>query len=863
MLKRLLLLLFLSITGMLWADNFFFLEKGWRHIDSSHFTLYFPKKFSNHAQDIITTAEEVHTNLVKYFPLISHKKTMIILNDTSDLPNGSAQVSGLKKIILYFQEPDSLSSLNSYKNWFKMLLFHEYTHILQLDQANLFYRIFLFSPNNLMPIWMIEGLAVYDESKYTGFGRGNSAYVDMIFRSDFLNRTYPNLSQLTTFPTRWPEGNIPYLYGYKFYEYLDSKYGEKKIKEMGYKNNYILPLFWHTLGMKIFNKSFTKLYAEFIKHLNKEYSIQVQSIASNNFTLFDSLVKHSYTKKYLFKHKDFLYYYSKTPNNTGEIIQYNIKTKKKKILVHNLLTSGLIILNNRLYFTKLKKYNQGLYFYDLYSYNLSNHSIRRLTRKKRIFAPFSDGKNLYYISHESGTNTKIYEYKKGKDSLKLQLPSNLKILEAQKIGNDFFCIIKKSKSYYDIYKITDTSITNLTQNKGIETGLFLSEDKTKLLFSADYDSVYNFYELDTKNFTIKKLSHFLTSGFYPIQSNNFIYFIHYNHNGFGISKMLYRPTPKLFSKLTPEPLSFPVKNRNPKMISSMKKYNFFKPFFSSTLLLPYLKLTSQPALLYGLTLYNTDLFNTFDLYTSAFIHSGIGLGFDINPQYRGLFFDFSFESYFLASNFYIPQANLTFYFIRNNNFTLYYHVHLDNDNPIVKQLLFQAHDYMTAYSLFNTKKAVQNEKGFIFSLNHLYDFAVSKRKPILYLDLYYPLYKHLILENNYYYDLALNNSVISLKIGFPLFYFDSGYNQWPLFLRSAGLKLLAQYEYNSFYRETKKYLGFQTSLQTILGYNVPLTLKETTYLNLATLDIEYDWDFSYFFQFNQPGARKSRRETLK
>ena len=811
MFKRLFLVLFFSTLGFLEADNFFFLEKGWRQIDSSHFTLYFPKKFSTYAQNIITTAEEVHTNLVKYFPLISHKKTMIILNDTSDLPNGSAQVFSFKKIILYFQEPDSLSSLSSYKNWFKMLLFHEYTHILQLDQANLFYRILASSPNYLMPIWMIEGLAVYDESKYTGFGRGNSAYVDMIFRSDFLNRTYPNLSQLTTFPTRWSGGNIPYLYGYKFYEYLDSKYGEEKIKELGYKNNYIFPLFWHKLGMVTFDKSFTKLYADFIKHLNKEYSTQVQSLSSNNFTIFDSLIEHSYTKKYLYKHKNFLYYYSKNPDNTGEIIQYNIKTKKKKILVHNLLSSGLTVLKNTLYFTKLNKYHQGLYFYDLYSYNLSNHRIHRLTYKKRVFAPFSDREKVYYISRESGTNTKIYEYKKGKDSLKLKLPSNLKILEAQKMGKDFFCIIKKANAYYDIYKITDTSITNLTENKGIETGLSLSEDKTKLLFSADYNSVYNFYELDTKNFTIKKLSHFLTSGFYPIQSSNVIYFSHYNQNGFGISKMLYQTNTHIFSKLTHRNLASPEKNINSKIVPHIKKYKFFKPFFSSTLLLPYFNigLTSQPVLIYGLTLYNTDLFNTFDLYTSAFIYPGIGPGFDITPQYRGLFFDFSLESYFLDSNFYLPNTDFTLYFFRNNNFTLYYHLHLDNSNPLGEPLVFQVHDYITVFSLFNTPKAVQNEKGFIFSLDYLSEFAITKTKPILYLDLYYPLYKHLILENNYYYDLALDNYALSLKLGFPLFYFDSGYNQWPIFLRAAGMKLLGQYESESMYQEEKNTLAFK------------------------------------------------------
>ncbi|CAK9249670.1 unnamed protein product [Sphagnum jensenii] len=74
-------------------------------------------------------------------------------------------------------------------------------------------------PNSLWPTWMLEGLAVYDETKYTTAGRGRSPYYDMIFRTaaeagvldtskfitlDMLNSSYP----------WYPYGENVYAFGY-------------------------------------------------------------------------------------------------------------------------------------------------------------------------------------------------------------------------------------------------------------------------------------------------------------------------------------------------------------------------------------------------------------------------------------------------------------------------------------------------------------------------------------------------------------------------------------------------------------------------------------------------------------------------
>ncbi len=71
----------------------------------------------------------------------------------------------------------------------------------------LFGRIYF--PNALNPIWMIEGLAVYEETEQTSGGRGRSPGFDMIIRMAVLENRFPNMGQATVYPDFWPGADVP------------------------------------------------------------------------------------------------------------------------------------------------------------------------------------------------------------------------------------------------------------------------------------------------------------------------------------------------------------------------------------------------------------------------------------------------------------------------------------------------------------------------------------------------------------------------------------------------------------------------------------------------------------------------------
>ena len=100
--KIIIFMLFLLFPHtLLQANNIYFLNKEWKEIQSPHFVLVYPKKFQKYTHSIIRTAEKIHSSLYQLFPLISKKKTYIILTDHTDMANGMATTLPLKKIILY------------------------------------------------------------------------------------------------------------------------------------------------------------------------------------------------------------------------------------------------------------------------------------------------------------------------------------------------------------------------------------------------------------------------------------------------------------------------------------------------------------------------------------------------------------------------------------------------------------------------------------------------------------------------------------------------------------------------------------------------------------------------------------------
>ena len=119
----------------------------------------------------------------------------------------------------------------------RLLLIHELTHIMQfgyLTGRGTGLKLGLVGENvaNVPPAWLVEGLAVWDESEFTAGGRRDDALTRGLVQSAVLAGTAPSLTDasLRTYGV-WPGSQTQYLFGVGFTSYLIRRHGFDAIKK--------------------------------------------------------------------------------------------------------------------------------------------------------------------------------------------------------------------------------------------------------------------------------------------------------------------------------------------------------------------------------------------------------------------------------------------------------------------------------------------------------------------------------------------------------------------------------------------------------------------------------------------------------
>lgn len=218
----------------------------WRTLQTPNFRLH-------HTREQVEFTRAFAAQLERYLPLLTRDLAWrpptpidIVVNDRSDLANGIAQNFPANRMEVYPVPFDSESTLMDYYDWIEELAVHELTHIVANDGATGFYRtlrgIFgnAIRPNGLQPGWIIEGLAVFEESRLTSGGRGRSIVTEALLRTATLYKKldaedYLSLDRFNDGVFWWPAGHTRYLLGYAVQAALERKRTElKEIPKYGH-----------------------------------------------------------------------------------------------------------------------------------------------------------------------------------------------------------------------------------------------------------------------------------------------------------------------------------------------------------------------------------------------------------------------------------------------------------------------------------------------------------------------------------------------------------------------------------------------------------------------------------------------------
>lgn len=222
----------------------------WKTIETPHFSLIFDSRQQRVAQIYALKAEQAFAATAPTFG-VWPEKTVIYLDDSTDLANGSATPWPYPTINAYPVLPLSNEVVGSYGDWGLELLTHEYTHILNFTPANGVMKplrwVFgsIIAPNVLLPRWYSEGLAVEMETRYSKYGRLRSSGFLSIARAMAAEGKLrdEDIGRINESIPDFPGGNRPYLMGALIWDELTRKAGDKIIGELNTAYSRRIPFF--------------------------------------------------------------------------------------------------------------------------------------------------------------------------------------------------------------------------------------------------------------------------------------------------------------------------------------------------------------------------------------------------------------------------------------------------------------------------------------------------------------------------------------------------------------------------------------------------------------------------------------------
>lgn len=197
-------------TFALWPNKY-----EWQKITSPHFVVLVSKNHIEYGKRVSQKAEHAF-EILQQFSEKYPKKTYIIVDHTKNYTNGSATFFPYSIIQLQPNAPSTFESIGQYDDWLLELLLHEYTHILSFHNVRGLYTPLRWilgstiSPGYFMPVWYLEGLAVFNESYFTNGGRLRSSSYQALKRTlKRSNISYANEQETGTYPF----GGTPYIFG--------------------------------------------------------------------------------------------------------------------------------------------------------------------------------------------------------------------------------------------------------------------------------------------------------------------------------------------------------------------------------------------------------------------------------------------------------------------------------------------------------------------------------------------------------------------------------------------------------------------------------------------------------------------------
>jgi hypothetical protein len=467
--KILLLCMFISFKSYAFITDASLIQASpmdeWQTLETENFSINYKKEYFPYAQRTAFIAQKIHKKLIKKVQWTPKEKTQIVLLDSVDFVNGGATPLPQNTIVVYMNASNK-GELLDHTSWLELLLTHEYTHILHIDQvtgapktirnilgkgAGLFTVFTL--PQMFAPHWLSEGYAVYVESS-KGLGRSNNAVFESKMRQEVINglKTYSQVSYEGYNASRWPFGLV-YLYGAYFFKFIEETYGEKKLTH--YITNYnknLIPWKMDSRARRTFNKGAVELWAEYQQYLKTRFAPQIAKIKANKQDtklIVDDVFQNSFITK---GPNNSIIYYANNAISSPEIKQIFADSTQKTLLKLSGITDLDWDEKQGLLITRLGICNNTNLYSDVYQFDLKEKKLTQLSDCQRLSeAIWSKHQGFYAIKNEGSKQTLVKVVDKKITTLfKFELGDVIGAFDVSKDDMKIIASVKREKTGWNL-----------------------------------------------------------------------------------------------------------------------------------------------------------------------------------------------------------------------------------------------------------------------------------------------------------------------------------------------------------------------------------------------------------------------------
>ncbi len=483
-------------------------------------------------------------------------RVQLVLVDVEDSPNGLASPLPFPLVNVRAAAPDGADGFGNHEGWLRLVLAHELAHIVHLEEAQGVWSVgrkllgrapFLF-PNTFAMSWMIEGLATYEETELTGFGRGRNPDSKMVLRMAALEGRFPKEDQAIYALDAWPGGQTAYLFGEAFLRHVSGRTGDDALPRMARQHAAQFPpwLDGRTLR-KITGTGLNAQWAAWADEAGREFAREAEARASSGLTESRSLTTRGIRQLAPRFSPDgmLVAYSSQTLTRFPEIRLVGEDGSEDRRLALRNGGSGLSWTpdGKALVHAELQVHRTYSVFGDLSLVALTSGEVRRLTRGARAYDPdvAPDGRSIVF-ARRRGDRSELSLV--GIDGQGLRsLTSSAPGVEWSgprwsPSGSEIVAARLLPGGWLDLVRVDPAtgSVEQLTHDRAKDVEPSWMPDGQAVVFRSDRDGVSNLYALRLADRSILRVTNVLGGAFQPSVSpdGRSVAYSHYSSLGYDV-----------------------------------------------------------------------------------------------------------------------------------------------------------------------------------------------------------------------------------------------------------------------------------------------------------------------------------------